>query len=153
MARWTAGIAIALGAVAALTALEPLPVAPSDATHVSAGQALRNESSRAPASAPEDTTLQLTVDCRPRTDVRVESAVLNLRVSGPLCARVPAGAAPTAKIINETNGYSATAFFLAPRTFTTDYIPLAPGENQIAIEFAWHDGRVEHRSIAVLRAK
>lgn len=67
---------------------------------------------------------------------RFASGVVQVRISGHLCDKPgarPARAISSSEIRNTTNGFSATVFFPKSDSFTTDYITLSPGKNQIRI--------------------
>ena len=71
-----------------------------------------------------------------------------LRLKGTLC--VPQDASVTStKVSNKTNGYAATVFRQSGQ-FTTDYINLNEGKNEINILFETESGPVE-KNVTVIR--
>ncbi|MFL5814351.1 MAG: hypothetical protein ACJ763_12300 [Bdellovibrionia bacterium] len=81
-----------------------------------------------------------------------------IRLLGPLCngtETVDGTAAATPDplirtvVTNETNKFSATVFTdAASSKFTTDYIPLNPGKNQVKVEFAYKSGKTVTQDLA-----
>ncbi|MDZ4678084.1 MAG: hypothetical protein SGI74_11330 [Oligoflexia bacterium] len=71
------------------------------------------------------------------------------RLKGENCA-VEDSQPITTQIRNKTNGYVATVFHRAPLNFTTDYINLKEGKNEIDVRFETNKGTVE-KSLTVTR--
>lgn len=67
---------------------------------------------------------------------RFASGVVQVRISGKLCDKPglkETRAISSSEIRNTTNGFSATVFFPKSDSFTTDYMTLSRGKNQIRI--------------------
>lgn len=81
-----------------------------------------------------------------------------IRLLGPLCsgnaaepANVNAASDPLIRtvVMNETNKFSATVFTDSVMgKFSTDYIPLSPGKNQVKVEFAYKSGKTVTQDLA-----
>jgi hypothetical protein len=86
-----------------------------------------------------------------------------IRILGPICNGTgpSAGAPDTANVnptsdplirtvvMNETNKFSATVFTDSVMSkFSTDYIPLSPGKNQVKVEFAYKSGKTVTQDLA-----
>jgi hypothetical protein len=80
-------------------------------------------------------------------EVSRKSSAQHLRLLGQLCLGSPT-LFEKSSIINRTNGFEATLFRLQGNQFSTDYMPLAYGENQLFIELESHTGE---RVIATIR--
>lgn len=91
-------------------------------------------------------------DCEPNS-VEKSTQAAKIRLSGPLCGAdtiTPAGQLLHATVLNETNKFSATVFTdTNAAKFSTDYIPLSTGKNEIKMEFAYRGGKVIVHDIAV----
>lgn len=76
-----------------------------------------------------------------------------IRLSGPLCGAdtvTPASQLIKASVINDTNKFSATVFTdTNAAKFSTDYIPLSSGKNQIKMEFSFRGGKVINHDVSV----
>jgi hypothetical protein len=77
------------------------------------------------------------------------AAVKQIRLTGQACGqkRTPA----STEILNEANGFSATVFHPDDKSFTTDYISLAPGQNRIRILQISKEGHREETAFLVNR--
>jgi len=66
----------------------------------------------------------------------------HLRLVGRLCPNEPLKSAkyPTPDIVNETNGFLATVFVPESNLFTSDYIYLAQGKNQVRLTWTSDKG-------------
>lgn len=86
------------------------------------------------------------------------TSATKIRISGPLCNGTETAAVTgTAEadplirtvVMNETNKFSATVFTDATLgKFSTDYIPLSPGKNQVKVEFAYKSGKTVTQDLA-----
>jgi hypothetical protein len=82
------------------------------------------------------------------TDQKLETTSMRFRLRGQACTNE--SAALSTQIQNKSNGYIATVFHRDPQSFTTDYINLNEGSNEIAVKFATQNGLVE-RTITITR--
>lgn len=66
----------------------------------------------------------------------------HLRIVGRICPTEPIKAAkyPSPDIVNETNGFLATVFVPESNLFTSDYIYLAQGKNQVRLTWESEKG-------------
>jgi hypothetical protein len=71
----------------------------------------------------------------------VQTSNRRFRLKGQTCA--DEAAALSTQIQNKSNGYVATVFHRDPQSFTTDYINLNEGSNEIAIKFDTLHGPIE----------
>jgi hypothetical protein len=75
-----------------------------------------------------------------------------IRILGPLCSgaeSVPNDSLIRTAVSNETNKFSATVFTDSVLgKFSTDYIPLNPGKNQLKVEFAYKSGKTVTQDLA-----
>lgn len=82
-----------------------------------------------------------------------------IRITGELCgsnSESPTyGSKPKtsrAYVVNQTNRYTATVFVDGPRgKFSTDYIPLEAGSNQIVIKFVAPSGKISEKSLTITK--
>jgi hypothetical protein len=77
------------------------------------------------------------------------AAVKQIRLSGQACG--PKRNIASVEILNEANGFSATVFHTDDKSYTTDYISLAPGQNRIRILETSKDGHHEETAFLVNR--
>lgn len=80
--------------------------------------------------------------------------VAQVRLSGASC--LPPNSKreiASVELLNDANGFSATVFYPTRKTFTTDYVALAEGENTIKILIAYANGEREERSHVITRSK
>ena len=80
---------------------------------------------------------------------KVETNSMRFRLRGRTCT--PNAIALSTQIQNKSNGYIATVFHRDPQNFTTDYINLNVGENEIAVRFDTNSGAV-NRKIEITRS-
>ena len=80
---------------------------------------------------------------------KFETAKSRFRLRGENCADIKTEITST-QIRNKSNGYVATVFHKAPNAFTTDFINLSAGENQINIVFETAAGTIE-KNLTVVR--
>lgn len=157
MAKWTAVIAAVLGSLIAVQTFSP----PNSAASLKETRPAPLADVRAPASrveAPasvEGSPVERAVPCSATEVERVDAQAKQIRLMGEFC-NPPKGQAspsgvPETRIVNRTNGFSATAFYPPQGGYTTDYISLAPGENRIEVSHAWPSGARHARVIAIVR--
>jgi len=79
---------------------------------------------------------------------KLETSSMRFRLKGSACT--DESAALSTQIQNKSNGYIATVFHRDPQSFTTDYINLNEGQNEIAVKFATQNGPIE-RTITITR--
>ena len=82
------------------------------------------------------------------SDQKLETSSQRFRLKGQACTNE--SAALSTQIKNRSNGYIATVFHRDPQSFTTDYINLNEGQNEIAVKFATQNGLIE-RTITITR--
>jgi hypothetical protein len=87
------------------------------------------------------------INCRD-TDQKLETSSMRFRLKGQACTNE--STALSTQIQNKSNGYIATVFHRDPQSFTTDYINLNEGQNEIAVKFATENGLIE-RKIMITR--
>ena len=85
----------------------------------------------------------------PNMNKTFTAAVKQIRLSGQDCG--PQRNIASTEILNEANGFSATVFHPDDKTFTTDYISLAPGQNRIRILQISKEGHREETTFLVNR--
>ena len=158
MAKWTAVIAVVLGSLAAIQTLTPPPlIAELKEIHPAATQDPRAPASRVegPTSV-DDSPVERAVPCAATQIERVDAHAKQIRFTGEFCNSTKGGpnttGVPQTRIVNRTNGFSATAFFPPQGGYTTDYISLAPGENRIEVSHAWPSGARTTMEIAIVRS-
>ncbi|MEQ1875228.1 MAG: hypothetical protein ABL958_01190 [Bdellovibrionia bacterium] len=92
-------------------------------------------------------TSVLTLECSKKRDI--VSWTQQIRLKGHLCREDGPGIQST-KIENTRNGYVATVFH-QDREYTTDFIQLSEGENQLIVRHTLSDGQVEEMNFTVTR--
>jgi hypothetical protein len=109
-----------------------------------------------------DTALsQVTFDCSTKTnatdavDPGKNSTSSKIKIEGPLCydgPSSPSSEPATTSVINTTNQSVATVFTDSfARRFSTDYLPLTPGKNEIRLDFSYKSGEKTSRDLTVNR--
>jgi hypothetical protein len=93
--------------------------------------------------------IEVRLDCSGKNHGLFEKAVNQMRLTGKTCAKNQE--ISSTEVHNEANGTSATVFFPTPRSFTTDYISLAPGPNRIRILNFLKNGIREEQEFLVER--
>lgn len=94
------------------------------------------------------------IKCLPRLENDTQAA--KIRLTGPLCGLVNESQ-HSAKLVktqvtNQTNRFSATVFTdLSAGKFSTDYIPLDAGKNQILIEFIFDHAKTFKQETVINR--
>lgn len=121
------------------------------------------ESERQPASVPvidassiskkdiKNQVVTIDLDCLKRGSLpSIDSSARQVRVRGRLCDQGLGSKLVSSTIMNRSNGYTASSFHLKGRRFTSDYISLAPGTNQILLSF---EGENQKSFLAELKIK
>lgn len=157
---WTAVAVVSMGAIVLFTlAQPPTPLAaklkrPSSATLASeAPMAARLPAAAMPSAESEDDSpqaVELTLPCEGKSTY--PKAVAQIRLSGAACVAANAKREiASVELLNDANGFSATVFYPTSKTFTTDYIALAEGENKFKILISYASGEREERSYVIGR--
>lgn len=108
---------------------------------------------RKPASIPQALT-DLALDCTPvAEDAPADSydvMARKVRLNGFFCGSTGGEKPARTAIINQTARFRAALFTddVSP-TFSTDYIPLVKGPNEVKIEFTYADGSAFSRTLTV----
>jgi len=168
MIIWTFSIVTVLGAVSMHFLLEP-PQSGRTSTSNEISSSLPF-SIRALASIPQDDTSEsvdlnssaniiendeiLDLSCEPAKEpIQVAQRIRQIRLRGEDCqVASSSGEESKTKIDNLTNGFNASVFSTQPGLFTTDYISLDEGKNQIKISQTKKSGEVHTRDLVVIRA-
>lgn len=82
------------------------------------------------------------------SDQKLQTSNPRFRLKGQTCT--DESIAVSTQIKNKSNGYIATVFHRDPQNFTTDYINLNEGQNEIAVRFDTLKGPIE-KTITVVR--
>lgn len=82
-------------------------------------------------------------------DLTVETQYTRMRLKGENCV---SNNSPKTEIKNTSNGYVATVFHKQDFSFTTDYINLVEGMNEINLVFETPEGVASQRKIVINRA-
>lgn len=90
----------------------------------------------------------LTIECAKRDDI--VSLTQQIRLKGRVCQEDDKISIITTQIENTRNGYVATVFH-QDREFSTDFIQLSEGENQLLVKHTLSDGNIEERKVTVTR--
>lgn len=94
------------------------------------------------------TTSVLTLECSNKEDI--VSWTQQIRLKGHLCKDSGNLSITSIKIENKRNGYVATVFH-QDRDFTTDFIQLSEGANELLVKHTLSDGQVEEFNLVVNR--
>jgi hypothetical protein len=138
MIGWTTALVVLMSVVSFFVLVQPPAHLPSVAQAKSAAR-LRQPASIADVQETVKTNeknqaIDVPVPCEGDASIQLPATVSQVRLMGTLC--LP-GQAPieilSSEIRNELNGFSATTFYPKARSFTTDYITIASGENHIKI--------------------
>lgn len=108
--------------------------------------AQRNVASQNP-TAEQDYASILEVKCD-SDQQSLETSVLRMRIKGANCL---GDATKNTWIKNNSNGFVATVFHKPDFSFTTDYINLTEGKNEITVAFETNQG-VTKKNLVVTRA-
>lgn len=159
MIFWTTLLVLGLGGIGSLFMLEPpetIILAQQRANSLSIGR--RPASSSSPVA--EITSLdnqsrfkavEFKLPCNSQTpseQIEFKNGVSQLRLSSDCLSY-----GESTKIINTTNGFSATVFQLSATTFTTDYIPLTVGRNELIISQNDGSGSIRKNHYIFVRQK
>lgn len=146
--NFTAGIVGVFTLILALNLLSFKPTAKANSKTArqpaSAKQAIgETELERySPANDTEFTALAKEIELPCLSDGLVHnltSSLNRLRIGSQLCQ--PESEINESLIVNKTNGFMATVFYLNSTRFTTDLIDLSPGENHIHISHHLENGQ------------
>ncbi|OFZ80800.1 MAG: hypothetical protein A2583_08475 [Bdellovibrionales bacterium RIFOXYD1_FULL_53_11] len=123
--------------------LQSTSLSPMSANPVSEG--------RTPASTVQS-FVNLDLGCDP--SVTRDTQAVKMRILGAMCGPgsiMAEGVKPLkTKIVNQANRFEATIFTdMSAGKYSTDYIPLSPGQNQITIEFAYPGDRAFAQNLIV----
>jgi len=122
----------------------PTALSPMEANPTSEG------GNRMPASVTK-AFVNLEVGCEPVVSQTIAAA--KVRLNGPICGSVPGNDGNQLLKTQVTYGagkYSATVFTdPTSNKYSTDYIPLAQGANQIHVEFVYAGGRMVARELTL----
>ena len=78
-----------------------------------------------------------------------ETNNLRFRLKGSNCTAENSGPTIATQVKNISNGYVATVFHRSPQEFTTDYINLNEGKNEIEVKFETDQGIIERHLMVV----
>lgn len=157
MILYTVVVVLLAGAGAVASLLQP----PSTLAAKKIAQTEIRTSNRAPAGEGPATYIADAIDengtqaidfnmpCEGNT--RFSRNVVQVRLSGKLCGKLAQQDIEQSEIRNMTNGFSATVFYPGPHAFTTDYITLVGGENQIHIQHILKSGTRYDRTLMIER--
>ncbi len=94
------------------------------------------------SSITSPTLLNLELDCS--KSIESVTQATKARIQGELCGIKPSlegGKLNSASVTNTSNQFVATVFAQNDSThFSTDYVPLMPGQNKIHVEFSYSGG-------------
>lgn len=145
--RFTLGLTIVFGGITTLTLVE----APSKTLNPLVSQTTLGRSLASVAGPATQAAVQgvrqvatLAVGCD-EEKLKVNSQHVRLR--GKSCQT----STHSISVKNSTNGYSATVFSQEGSGFTTDYLAMAPGENQIVIEEVATTGEKKSHTVVIQR--
>ena len=96
---------------------------------------------------PYETLLNL--NCSAQSQI-LETTSIRFRLKGENCATDEQNPVST-QVRNKSNGYVATVFHRNPAAFTTDYINLSEGKNEIEVRFEGAQGTTE-KTLTILRS-
>jgi hypothetical protein len=109
----------------------------------------REASTTGEASTLATRGLQISIPCtQTPSGAHLTTPLHAVRLDGQTCLKLPATAT---SILNTTNGFAATIFPNRIHHFTTDYIELEPGENQIVVQLAASSGSPRQWAFTVTR--
>jgi hypothetical protein len=105
----------------------------------------------------QDPLLTLNMPCQHAQETL--TAANRVRLTGPICRNEESephpfiGASPVkSSVKNASNHFSATVFFDEDSgKFSTEYIPLVSGENQIEIRFTYKDGEKLSQNLRIVK--
>lgn len=145
MILWTFGLVLVFGFAVSLTLLQP----PSSLARKAKGESTRQPASIAalPAVVPNHIVVDpgahvsdFSVSCEAAAESTFAPTIQQVRLRGKTCLPSSKARLTTAQVRNMTNGFVATVFTPDDTRFSTDYINLKDGQNQIMIEMSFSDG-------------
>jgi hypothetical protein len=105
---------------------------------------------REPASQPEvvgANTKAATLHVGCKKEVQQQEVSSNyVRIEGAPCASTD-----SIQIVNQSNGFSASVFFNRDNSYTTDFIDLSEGDNELKLNIANSDGTQTQKTVHVSR--
>jgi hypothetical protein len=110
-----------------------------------------SEGKRTLASAASANLFNLDVPCDHSLSKEIQSD--RVRLLGTFCDKtLQPGRLLKSQIVNNTNHFNATVFTdTESGKYSTDYIPLEPGENGVHLEFSFLDGKSFSQEINISR--
>lgn len=91
----------------------------------------------------------VSLDCfNSSSPVKVLSQAKQVRLRGPICGK---GAISNLEVVNRTNGFVATIFEIEKFRYSSDYIQLSQGENQILLSYRDMEGTQHASEIVISR--
>lgn len=170
MIVWTVVLVAILGVAVAFTVLQP----PDQEAVRPVVAGARLPASAVPDPIPDtaagdaetkEIAVDFDLDCGTATKTTVQASIRQVRLTGPFCERGESASGSvsnsvsnslsnsvTSVVKNAKNGFIGTVFYPDKRRYTTDYINLSEGENQISLAHTFADGKVENREITIVRA-
>jgi hypothetical protein len=97
------------------------------------------------APSQKSSTSLLNLDCK-RKNLKKEVDSSYVRLMGSPCKNTDG-----LEIVNKSNGFSASVIFIRGRNFTTDFIDLSEGENNLEITETQDNGTKISRNFTVFR--
>ncbi|OFZ73561.1 MAG: hypothetical protein A3K03_11515 [Bdellovibrionales bacterium RIFOXYD1_FULL_44_7] len=104
---------------------------------------------RSPASV-APTFANFETDCESAVEKEINAG--KVRLTGTLCGLSSQAESSLIKtqVLNSANQFNATVFTdTSSAKYSTDYIPLSPGKNQIRVEFVYQNGKVIAQDISL----
>jgi hypothetical protein len=142
----TFALVVAIGLIAMTTILsEPgrinvRPMAERELASVELNSLKENE--------PLKTASILALECSDKSEA--VSWTQQIRLKGRVCESASGTSIVSSQIENMRNGYVATVFH-QDKDFTTDFIQLSEGENQLIVKHTMSDGKVEQHKVVITR--
>ena len=167
MILYTVSAVLALGAGVVATALTPPASVVRQKALEAASRPLVQATDRSPASVgPQFSALAIDDKGTQALDFRLPcegseshfaSNVAQVRISGDLCTSSKATSKTkkqelaSSEITNASNGFAATLFYPKQNAFTTDYLTLKSGKNEIRIVHLMKSGARVDRTFTIQR--
>ncbi len=110
--------------------------------------------SKEPFLNQEDMTQVLDISCLNHEATIFKTQAKQIRLMGHLCdlqRSTPHSRLEEPQIINQTNGFLATVFLPQNTLFTSDFIDLTYGKNQILISWKTPSGKQIHKEVSLFR--
>jgi hypothetical protein len=140
-------LVLGLGLVAMMTIVsDPTAMKHRQVPERDVASVTEGEFNRAPDAVKGNSVL--TVECSEKPDII--SWTQQVRLKGHLCQDDGKLSIISTQIQNTRNGYVATVFH-QDREFTTDFIQLSEGENQLLVKHTLSDGKTEERKVTINR--